>query len=74
MKKVYHIIASGLCGVGMADGLYSIYHTNPPYKVPTLLDVVDAQAADAQALSNDCRRIMIAIGSAYAKEARRLNV
>ena len=58
----------------MVDGLYSIYHTNPPYKVPTLLDVIEAQATDAQTLSADCQRVMIDIGSAYAEEVRRLNV
>lgn len=74
MHELYRIITQGLCGVGMANGLYSIYHTNPPYKAPDPLDIINAQALDAQALNRDFHRVLLGIGSSYAKEVEGLNV
>ena len=74
MKILYRTLARGLCGVGMADGLYSIYHTNPPCELPRSLDILEAKKIDAQALSGDCLQVMLDIGSAYEKEIGALNV
>ncbi len=74
MNKLYHIITQGLCGVGMVNGLYSIYHTNPPYKAPDSLDIINAQILDAQALNQDFHRVLLGIGSSYTKEVKSLNV
>ena len=51
MKILYRTLAKGLCGIGMANGLYAIYHTNPPYEAPRSLDIIDAQKIDGQMLS-----------------------
>lgn len=73
MRELYNMIVKGVCGIGMVNGLYSIYHTNPPYKAPNPLDISNAQLIDAQALHQDCQRVLDDIGVACTKEAERLN-
>ena len=74
MKILYRTLAKGLCGIGMANGLYAIYHTNPPYEAPRSLDIIDAQKIDGQMLSGDYNQVLLDIGSAYEKEVEALNV
>ena len=74
MKILCRTLARGLCGIGMANGLYAIYHTNPPYEAPSSIDFIDAQKIDGQMLSDDCRQVLLDIGSAYEKEVEALNV
>lgn len=69
MKKVYKAIINGFCGLGMANGIYAIYHTNPPYKPPRALTPQEAWAVDGAALAGDWQNVCDAISAAYAAEA-----
>ena len=57
MSKIVRIILNGVRGVCMADGLRSVYHTDPPLAIPTVLDSRMAAEADRKALESDWSRI-----------------
>lgn len=65
MKKVIRIVFSGVCGIGMADGLRSIYRTNPPVSIPDILTNSEAAYEDADALAGDWQTVAADISSAY---------
>lgn len=68
MNKVFHMIASGIAGIGLADGLAAIYQTNPPVRMPKVMTAQEAMAADASALLSNFSRVYGDIYSAYVKE------
>ena len=57
----------------MAEGMYSIYHTNPPMKMPRLKTVHEARRADRQALSLAWRRSISYVAQAYQREKGAVN-
>lgn len=67
MKRVYHIIASGLAGIGLADGLAAVYRTNSPVKLPRIQTAQEARSADAAAIHGDFARVYAEVCRAYAK-------
>lgn len=73
MKKVFHMIASGIAGIGLADGLTAIYQTNPPVSVPKIMTAKEAMAADASGILSNFSCVYGDIYSAYVKEAEALH-
>ncbi|MGN0846957.1 MAG: hypothetical protein ACI4RA_06190 [Kiritimatiellia bacterium] len=69
MNKVFHIIVSGIAGVGLVDGLAAVYQTRPPVKMPRILTSQEAMSADKSALSADFARVYKGIADAYSHEA-----
>lgn len=68
MDKVVHMLASGIVGIGLADGLAAIYQTNPPVRMPKIMTAQKAMAADASALLSNFSRVYGDIYNAYIKE------
>ena len=66
MRRIVKTLLGALANIGMADGLYSLYHTNPP--VPTTPPPTPEEAAriDAEAIRavwyevGDCLRYAMA--------------
>lgn len=75
MKKGFRIIMQGLAGIGLVDGMASVYISNKPRTVPVVrtLSVVDARAADGDALAGDFSRVMLDVSTAAQSEMERNN-
>lgn len=69
MAKIIRIIVNGVRGIGMADGVYSIYRTNRPCNTPIILDSKQAAEADREALESDWSHIGLDLAHAYEKES-----
>lgn len=69
MDRIIRFIANGVRGIGMADGIYSIYRTNRPCTTPIILNYEEAAEADRTTLEADWSRIGVDLGRAYEKES-----
>ncbi len=63
MKRAVKMVLSALANVGMANGLYSIYHTTPPVAMPPYPDGLTAARIDGDAV----RSAWLAVGADIAK-------
>ena len=74
MERFIRIVVGGLRGVGMADGIYSIYRTKTHRKIPVILNSEEAAATDAAALESDWSHVNEEICRSYDKEIGRIHV
>lgn len=56
-SKIIRTIINGVRGVGMSEGMRSIFQTRPPRRIPVILSAEEAAAADFDALSSDWAKV-----------------
>lgn len=59
MKKYMTLLVKGMAGIGLAEGIFSLYHTNPPKVGPVVKTMKPAEAwlVDGAALSGDYHQV-----------------
>lgn len=66
MRRIVKTILGALANIGMADGLYSLYHTNPPESANPAPTPEEAARIDAETIRavwyevGDCLRYAMA--------------
>lgn len=75
MRNGIKMIMRGLTGIGLVDGMASIYITNQPRRVPVVraLSAMEARAVDGDAIAGDFRKAMFGIADAVDSELERSN-
>lgn len=75
MKKGFKMVVRGLAGIGLVDGMASIYISNAPRTAPVVrsLSILEARLADGNSLAGDFSRVMQGISSAAKTEMERGN-
>lgn len=73
MGELIRIVVKGVQGIGMANELYSLCHTNPPKELPRILSCNEAAKADARALGGDWIASCLDIEKAYNEEEMKIH-
>lgn len=70
MRRIVKTMLSALANIGMADGLYSLYHTNPPMSTSPSPTPEEAARMDAETIRDVWLEVGDCLRYAMTREAR----